>query len=75
MVWQPPERDAMGYYDRDSDERPPLPGAGYMEDYTGAFLISAGVLVFIALFAIWAAFGLPVTLILAVISERLMRRL
>ena len=29
-----------------------------VDDYTNAFLVSAGVLVFMALFAIWAVWGL-----------------
>jgi len=55
-------------------ERPPLPGAGYLEDYTGAFLVSAGVLCFVLLFAIWAAWGFGVALILAFLVERFLLR-
>ena len=57
-------------YDRDSDQRPPLPGAGYLEDYTGAFLVVAGMLCFVALFAIWAVFGLPFTIVVAILTDR-----
>ena len=59
---------------REQSERPPLPGAGYMEDYTGAFLVAAGVLLFVALFAIWAAWGLGATVILALLADRLLLR-
>lgn len=62
------------HYDRDSDERPPLPGAGYMENYTNAFLISFGVIVFIALFVVWAVFGMPFTIVLALMTERFVLR-
>ena len=59
------------HYDRDSDDRPPLPGAGYLEDYTTPFLIVAGMLCFVALFALWAVFGLPFTVVLAFFADRL----
>lgn len=61
-------------YDRDSDDRPPLPGAGYLEDYTGPFLVTFGVLIFVVLFALWALFGLPLTVVLALLSERVFLR-
>ena len=61
-------------YDRDSDDRPPLPGAGYLEDYTLPFLCVAGVLCFVALFAVWAVFGLPFTIVLALLTERFFLR-
>ncbi len=57
-------------HNRESDERPPLPGAGYVEDYTVPFLCVAGVLCFLALFAIWAMWGLPAALIAAVLADR-----
>ena len=57
-------------HDRQSYERPPLPGAGYMEDYTMPFLVTAGVLCFLGLFAIWALFGLPGALIAAFLANR-----
>lgn len=59
-------------YDRDSDERPPLPGAGYMEDYTLPFLVVAGVLCYIVLFALWAVFGFPFTATVALLTDRLL---
>ena len=37
-------------------------GRSRVPDYTGAFLGSALALVFVALFAIWAAWGLPAAL-------------
>ena len=40
-------------HNRESYERAPLPGAGYLEDYTVPFLVAAGVLCFVTLFAIW----------------------
>lgn len=58
-------------YDRDSDQRPPLPGAGYLEDYTAPFLVVAGMLCFVALFAVWAVFGMPFTVVLALLTDRL----
>ena len=61
-------------YRRESEERPPLPGAGYLEDYTVPFLVVAGVLCFLALFAIWAAWGLPGAIILAVLADRAIPR-
>ena len=57
-------------YDRESNQRPPLPGAGYLEDYTGPFLVVAGMLCFVALFAIWAVFGLPFTIVVAILTDR-----
>ncbi|MDJ0826444.1 MAG: hypothetical protein QNJ16_13150 [Rhodobacter sp.] len=59
---------------REHYERPPLPGAGYLEDYTTAFLVSAGALCFVGLFAVWAVFGLPFTIVLAVLADRLIAR-
>ncbi len=55
-------------------ERPPLPGSGYMDDYTTAFLWSAGVLVFMALLTLWAALGFPAALVAATVSDRLILR-
>ena len=55
-------------------ERPPLPHAGHAPDYTVPFLWTAGVLVFIALFAIWATWGMPAVLICAVLADRLIAR-
>ncbi|MCG6903463.1 MAG: hypothetical protein LJE68_12360 [Rhodobacter sp.] len=57
-------------HDRESNQRPPLPGAGVMEDYTAAFLCVAGFLCFLALFALWVNFGLPFTLVLAALTDR-----
>lgn len=59
---------------REIEERPPLPGAGYMEDYTVPFLWMAGLLTFIALFALWAAWGLPVALACAWVANHLIGR-
>ena len=56
------------HHNRQSHERPPLPGAGTMEDYTAAFLWSADVLIFLALFAVWAVWGLPGVLLLSVLA-------
>ena len=61
-------------YDRDSNQRPPLPGAGYLENYTGAFLVVAGMLCFVALFTLWAVFGLPFTVVTALLTERMLLR-
>jgi len=59
---------------RESYERPPLPGAGYLEDYTTAFLVAAGALCFVVLFAIWAFWGLPVARVLAYLAHRALPR-
>lgn len=61
-------------YDRESSERPPLPMAGYMENYTNAFLVTAGALTFMSLVAIWAIFGLPFAVTLAFLIERFFLR-
>ena len=53
-----------------SDQRPNYPGT--VEDYTSAFLVSFGVLIFMALFAIWALWGLLVAGIVSAIADRLM---
>jgi hypothetical protein len=63
----------MGYR-HEQEDRAPLPGAGYLEDYTGPFLVVAGVLCFIVLFALWAAWGLPVVIVLSVLADRLLLR-
>ena len=60
-------------YDRYNSERAPLPGAGYVEDYTNAFLVSFGVLLFVGLFAMVAAFGFVTTVASALVAERLLR--
>ena len=51
-------------------ERPRHPTP--VEDYTNAFLASFGVLVFIALFAVWAIWGLMVAGLVSWIADRLM---
>lgn len=58
----------------ENEDRPPLPGAGYLEDYTAPFLVVAGVLCFIALFTIWTLFGLPVAVLVALLADRLITR-
>ena len=62
------------HYDKDSNARPPLPGAGHMEDYTNAFLITAGFLCFFVLCTLWVIFGMPFVVTLAFITERLFLR-
>ena len=57
---------------RESHERAPLPGAGYVEDYTTPFLVVAGVLCFLFLFALWAAWGLGAPLVFGFLADRLM---
>lgn len=64
----------MHHYDRDSQSRPPLPGAGYMEDYTNAFLVSAGALCFLILCVLWVMFGLPFVAVAAYGIDRLFLR-
>lgn len=43
-----------------------------VEDYTTAFLVSAFVLVFMALFAVWAFWGLVIAGLFAWLLDRLM---
>lgn len=43
-----------------------------VDDYTNAFLVSAGVLVFMVLFAIWAIWGLIVAGLVSWGADRLM---
>ena len=50
-----------------NDDRP-----GTVADYTSAFLVSFGVLVFMALFAIWAIWGLLVAGFVGWCADRLM---
>ncbi|MXQ07912.1 hypothetical protein GQ651_08640 [Alphaproteobacteria bacterium GH1-50] len=52
-------------YDRRPEHPSPVP------DYTGAFLASFGVLIFMALFAIWAIWGLIMAGIVSWIADRL----
>lgn len=61
-------------FGQEKSERPPLPGSGHMENYTGAFLVSAGVLCFFLLCTLWAMFGLPFVITLAILTERLFLR-
>ena len=42
-----------------------------VEDYTDAFLVSAGVLVFMVLFAIWAVWGLLIAGLVSWGADRL----
>ena len=64
----------MQKHDRDMEERRTMPGLGYAENYTTAFLVSFGVLTFVGLFAVWAVFGLPFTVVLALLIERFLLR-
>ncbi len=57
-------------HSRESHSRPPLPGEGYMEDYTTPFLVVAGVLCYVVLFTLWVLFGLPFTATLAFLTDR-----
>ncbi|NNE80701.1 MAG: hypothetical protein HKN18_10570 [Silicimonas sp.] len=43
-----------------------------VEDYTNAFLVSFGVLTFLALFTIWAIWGLLVAGLVSWVADRLM---
>ena len=66
----PDRRTRPVHFDRDSGDRPPLPNAGYVEDFTVPFLVAAGVLCFVVLFALWSVAGLPAMLILAFLADR-----
>lgn len=57
-------------------DRPPLPGHGRaVENYTNAFLVSAGALLFCLLIALWAQFGFLAPLVLAWACDRALSRL
>ncbi|PTX56733.1 hypothetical protein C8N43_1395 [Litoreibacter ponti] len=43
---------------------------GRVEDFTGAFLVFAGLLLFMGLVALWAAFGYVISLITSVVVHR-----
>ena len=51
------------------DRRPEYPSSA--PDYTTAFLASFGVLVFMALFAIWAIWGMIMAAIVSWLADRL----
>ena len=55
-------------------ERPPLPGQGHMEDYSKAFFVSAFPLVLMALCTLWAVIGYPLTLAVAFLTDRVLKR-
>lgn len=59
---------------RHEDTRPPLPGSGYMENYTVPFLVVSAVLSYIALLALWATLGLPAALVAAFLADRCIPR-
>lgn len=59
---------------RENIERAPLPGAGYLEDYTAPFLVVAGVLCFLGLFALWSLVGLPFAIVAALVLDRVIAR-
>jgi len=44
---------------------------GMVEDYTNAFLVSFGVLTFLALFTIWAIWGLLIAGLVSWVADRL----
>lgn len=45
-----------------------------MQNFTDAFCVTAGVLLFVCLVAIWASYGLPVILIATYLADRFLRR-
>ena len=45
---------------------------GRVQDYTTAFLVSAGVVTFMVLFAIWAVWGLMIAGLISWVADRLM---
>ena len=61
-------------YDRESRDRPPLPGEGQMQNFTDAFCVTAGVLLFVCLVAIWANYGLLVILVATYFIDRFLKR-
>jgi hypothetical protein len=57
-------------------DRPPLPGAGQpAPNYTSAFLVSFGRLLFMPLFALRAAWGRVTLRLAAYAGDRFLRRL
>ena len=59
---------------RPFEDRPPLPGAGHVEDYTTPFLVVTGLLCYIGLVVLWALFGLPLVVIGTLLATRATRR-
>ena len=53
-----------------NSERPSYPTEA--PNYTGAFLVSFGVIIFMALFTIWVVFGLILTMVVSWLADRLM---
>jgi len=60
---------------RNDNTRPPLPGAGYVEDFTTPFLVVTGVLTFFILCTIWAVAGWPMAVLTAFAVDRLLCKL
>ncbi len=60
--------------DRERESGKRHAGTGYVEDYTTPFLVTAGVLCFVALYAIWSLLGYPVAVGSALLTERFLLR-
>ena len=45
-----------------------------MQDFTDAFFVTAGVLLFVCLVAIWANYGLPIILVTTYFAHKVLRR-
>ena len=61
-------------YQHERSQRHPLPNAGRVEDFTAPFLWTAGLLLFVVLFAIWAAYGMGTVLIVSALADVLLKR-
>lgn len=60
----------MQRHDRNRENRAEQHSLGRVEDYTTPFLITAGALLFVVLFALWAFYGLLATIFIAWLVDR-----
>jgi len=65
----------MQQHDRHRDTGRTYGGLGYVEDFTGPFLITFGMLLFVAFFAIASAFGWLVVFLTFWTSDNYLKRL
>ena len=64
----------MQRFDRDRENGKRHNGLGYVENYTGPFLVTAGVICFVALYAIWSVLEYPIAIASALLTERYLLR-
>lgn len=60
----------MQRHDRNRENRAEQHSIGRAEDYTTPFLVTAGALLFVVLFALWAFYGLLATIFIAWVVDR-----